>query len=216
MNYLAIRQEAENRILKVREVEVMIDKDVAELYGVGETAELNRKVKNNPQKFNSPIYCFDLSKEEKNQLIEQHPRLEGLKQSPNIKAYTEYGIIMLATTFHKSNEVATQVCHILVDTFFEYKKKQKGMALPKQNSSDILEKLNDISKDLKLLKNFAIVQHEKNNTYDEHLEIIFQELSKMKHKDEESRNQIGFKKDWIYFWSSFIKFPEIMKLLPLF
>ena len=188
MNYLAIKEEAENRILKVRGIEVMIDKDVADLYGISETAELNRKVKNNPDKFNSELYCFELNKEEKSILLEENPRLEMLKHSPNIRAYTEYGILMLATTFQKSNEVAIQICHVLVQTFIEYRKKNRSLI----NSDSIIS---EIKRDVELLKNFAISQHEKNGMIEEHYEMIFKELHQMKKATlaESKKGEIGFK-----------------------
>lgn len=188
MDYLTIKQEAENRILKIRDREVMLDKDVAELYEV-ETAELNRKVKNNPEKFTSDLYVFDLNREERNQLIEDHPRLESLKHAPNVKAYTEYGILMLATTFQKSNDTAIQICHILVQTFVEYKKKQKSIVL----GDSILA---EIKRDVELLKNFALNQFEVNSQFDEHFQLIFKEIAQIKASEisETPKNEIGFKK----------------------
>ena len=189
MNYLQIKQEAENRILKIRSREVMLDKDVAELYDI-ETAELNRKVKNNPEKFTGDLYVFDLNKEEKHKVIEAYPRLEGLKHAPNIKAYTEYGILMLATTFQKSNDVAIQICHILVQTFVEYKSKQKSVV-----TGDSL--IAEIKKDVELLKNFALNQFEANNQFDEHFQLIFKEITEIKgsqNPEESPKNEIGFKK----------------------
>lgn len=188
MNYLNIKQEAENRILRIRDREVMLDKDVAELYEV-ETAELNRKVKNNPEKFTGDLYFFDLSREEKNQVIEDHPRLESLKHAPNVKAYTEYGVLMLATTFQKSNDTAIQICHILVQTFVEYKKKQKGLI----HSDPILS---EIKRDVELLKNFALNQFELNGQFDEHFQLIFKEIAQIKNNDDigNPKNEIGFKK----------------------
>lgn len=186
MNYLEIKEKAENRILRLRGLEVMLDRDVAELYNI-ETAELNRKVKNNPEKFNTELYVFDLNKEERKKVLTENARLENLKHAPNIKAYTEYGILMLATTFQKSNEVAIQICHILVQTFVEYRKKQQ---LGGSSNSVIRE----IRKDVELLKNFAIAQYEKNGSYDEHIELILKELTHLREGEDTSPpNRIGFK-----------------------
>lgn len=169
----------------------MIDKDVAELYGIKETAELNRKVKNNPEKFNNDTYCFDLSKEEKKQLLEEHTRLSTLKHAASIKAYTEYGILMLATTFQKSNTTAIQICHILVQTFVEYKKSlQEGYG----TIADSI--LKELKQDVELLKQLAVQQYEKNTTIEDHFELIFKELDTMKaERNTFPKNEIGFKRN---------------------
>ena len=53
----------EDRIIVLRNTPVLLDSDVAEIYGV-ETREINQAVKNNPRKFPNEEYIFDLSKEE--------------------------------------------------------------------------------------------------------------------------------------------------------
>jgi hypothetical protein len=191
MDFLAIQTEAENRILRIRNTEVMLDRDVAELYGE-ETAEINRKVRNNPEKFIGDLYAFDLTKDEKNQLILENARLnnQSFKSSPNVKVYTEYGILMLATTFQKSNEVAIKICHVIVNTFVEYRKRLQESPV---TQSIILE----LKRDIELLKNFAISQHHKNQEYDEHLGIVFEHLDKMSKQKEATQTQaekksIGF------------------------
>ena len=189
MDFLAIQAEAENRILRVRGIEVMLDRDVAELYGE-ETAEINRKVRNNPEKFIGELYAFDLTREEKQKLIAQHARLDNtsFKSSPNVKVYTEYGILMLATTFQKSNEVAIKICHVIVNTFVEYRKRLQEQPV---TQSIIVE----IKRDIELLKNFALMQHNKNQELDDHLGIIFEELDKMSKQNEQegiSKKTIGF------------------------
>ena len=100
---------------------------------------------------------------------------------------------MLATTFQASNLTAIQICHILVHSFIEYKRKQNQL-----NTSTVQDLRKEITanleKDLKMLKNFAIHQHEKNNVFEEHLEILFRELQEMKIQQTEPKTQIGFKK----------------------
>ncbi len=189
MDFLAIQTEAENRILQVRGVEVMLDRDVAELYGE-ETAEINRKVRNNPEKFIGELYAFDLTRDEKQKLIAQHERLDSVsfKSAPNVKVYTEYGILMLATTFQKSNEVAIKICHVIVNTFVEYRKRLQEQPV---TQSIILA----IKRDIELLKNFSLTQHNKNQEYDDHLGIIFEELDKMHKQNEQKisvKKSIGF------------------------
>ena len=73
-----------------------MDCDVAELYGV-ETKDINKAVKNNPEKFPEG-YIFVLDINEKKELVENFHRFENQKHSTVFpKAFTEKGLYMLAT-----------------------------------------------------------------------------------------------------------------------
>jgi len=80
----------------LRNQPVLIDADVAELYGV-ETKRVNEAVKNNPRKF--PYgYLFELDKYEKTEVVEKFDHLKKLKFSKvQPTAFTERGLYMLAT-----------------------------------------------------------------------------------------------------------------------
>ncbi|MDR1860301.1 MAG: ORF6N domain-containing protein [Bacteroidales bacterium] len=95
----------EDRIIRLRNQNVIIDSDVAALYGV-ETREVNQAVKNNPDKF--PVgkgYIFELSKTEKEEVVKifDNPKYKFFPTPP--KAFTEKGLYMLATIL--KSEVAT-------------------------------------------------------------------------------------------------------------
>jgi hypothetical protein len=64
----------ENKILTIRGQSVIIDSDVAELYGV-ETKEVNRDVNNNPDKFHEG-YIFELKSTEKAEVVKNFHHLE--------------------------------------------------------------------------------------------------------------------------------------------
>lgn len=104
----------ENKIIKLREHHVILDTDVAELYGV-ETKRINEAVKNNPDKF--PIgYLFELDIHEKNKLVENFDRFKKLKHSTaKPKAFTEKGLYMLATILKSPK--ATETTLAIIDTF---------------------------------------------------------------------------------------------------
>ena len=71
--------EVENRMITLRGLQVILDSDVAELYGV-ETRDINKAVKNNPGKF--PVgYIFDLERNEKYELVEKFHRFNRQKHS---------------------------------------------------------------------------------------------------------------------------------------
>jgi len=59
-------EEVESKIIEIRRQKVLLDSDVAELYGV-DTRDINKSVKNNPDKF-PPDYIIELTQEELNNL----------------------------------------------------------------------------------------------------------------------------------------------------
>jgi hypothetical protein len=77
----------EEKIITIRDQSVILDSDVADLYGV-ETREVSQAIKNNPDKFLSG-YVFELTVTEKKEVIKNfdNPRI---KFSPTLpKAFTE-------------------------------------------------------------------------------------------------------------------------------
>ena len=94
-------EEVESKIIEIRGHKVLLDSDVAEIYGVG-TRDINKAAKNNPAKFPEG-YSFELTKAEKLEVVENFHHLEKLKFSPQLpKAFPERGLYMLAPTGLKS------------------------------------------------------------------------------------------------------------------
>lgn len=107
-------EKVENKIISIRHHQVIIDSDVAELYGV-ETKRINEAVKNNLDKFPSG-YLVELSDEEKIELVENFDRFAKLKHSTvSPKAFTEKGLYMLATILKSPK--ATETTLAIIDTF---------------------------------------------------------------------------------------------------
>ncbi|MBM2837834.1 MAG: hypothetical protein HW415_459 [Deltaproteobacteria bacterium] len=101
-------------IIEISGQSVLLDSDVAQLYGV-ETRDINKAVTNNPDKFPAG-YIIELSKSEKIELVEKFHRFDKLKHSTvNPKAFAEKGLYMLATIL-KSPQ-ATQATISIVETF---------------------------------------------------------------------------------------------------
>lgn len=97
-NEIAIIQ---NKILVIRNQQVMIDRDIAELYGV-ETRVLNQAVKRNIKRFPDD-FMFVLNKTEKDELVTNCDRFNTLKHSTVLPlAFTEQGVAMLSSVL-KSN-----------------------------------------------------------------------------------------------------------------
>ena len=106
-----IIQQIENSIIQLQDKSVIIDADVAILYGV-ETKQINRAVKNNPDKFPEG-YVLQLSESEKDKVVQNLYHLEALKFSYNLpKAFTEKGLYMLATILKSSKATETTIAII--------------------------------------------------------------------------------------------------------
>ena len=89
-----------DRIYTIRGVKVMMDFDLAEIYGY-ETKNFNRQVKNNSEKFEGEDFMFQLSDEEASEVsrCRNFTLNSKIKRGTNIKykphAFTEQGIYML-------------------------------------------------------------------------------------------------------------------------
>lgn len=109
-----MQDQVQNKIVFIRGKNIIIDADVAELYGV-ETKRINEAVKNNPEKFPAD-YIFQLTKQEKKELVENFDQLRKLKYSyASLKGFSEKGLYMLATILKSSK--ATETTLAIIDTF---------------------------------------------------------------------------------------------------
>ena len=106
-------EQVRQKIIMLRDNQVILDYAVAELYGV-ETMRINEAVKNNPDKFPDG-YIITLTKEEKEKVIEifDNPKLKFSPVMP--KAFTEKGLYMLATIL-KSKQ-AINATFAIIETF---------------------------------------------------------------------------------------------------
>lgn len=114
----------ENVVVVLRGQQVILDSDVAKLYGV-ETMRINEAVKNNPDKFPEG-YIIELTKEEKLEVIEifDNPKL---KYSPVLpKAFTEKGLYMLATILKSPKATKTTIA--IVETFAKIRELSRTVA----------------------------------------------------------------------------------------
>lgn len=98
----------EQAIFLIRGQRVMVDSDLAELYGVT-TKALNQAVKRNEQRF--PMdFAFLLTKGEKDQLVTICDRLRRLKHSSALpRAFTEQGVAMLSSVLKSERAVQVNV-----------------------------------------------------------------------------------------------------------
>ena len=119
MEIVFSQKEVENRIFNIRGVQVMIDRDLAEMYSV-ETKVLNQAVKRNIERFPS-IFRFQLSGVERSELVTICDRFENLKHATvNPYAFTEQGVAMLSAVLR--SETAVKVSIQIMTAFVEMRK----------------------------------------------------------------------------------------------
>jgi len=95
-------------ILEVRGRKIMIDADLAEIYGVA-TKVLNQAVARNTDRFPAD-FVFRLTPKEKMEVVTNRDHLARLKFSPVLpRAFTEHGAIMAATVLNSPQAVAMSV-----------------------------------------------------------------------------------------------------------
>jgi hypothetical protein len=164
-----------NKIYLIRDVKVMLDKDLAELYGVT-TGNLNKAVNRNMIRFPDD-FMFQLTKEEFDSLIFQTGTSNwgGTRKLP--KAFTEQGVAMLSSVLRSERAIMVNIQIIRIFTRIRY---------ILESQSEILRKLDWLEK------------HE--NEQDEQIVLIFEylkqlELSRQQQEQQSQRKRIGFRPD---------------------
>ena len=115
-NLTTTENNIENKIFVIRNQRVMIDSDLAKLYGV-ETKKLNQAVKRNIKRFPED-FMFQLTDEEQKELVTNCDHLKKLKYSyQNAYAFTEHGVTMLASVLN--SERAIEINVQIVRTFIK-------------------------------------------------------------------------------------------------
>ena len=134
-------------IIEIRDQKVLLDVDVAEIYGV-ETRDINKAVANNPDKF--PVgYVVELSKQEKSELVENFHRFNKLKHSTvNPKAFPEKGLYMLATILKSPR--AVQATLAIIETFSKIRELSRNITIL-SNIKDKTEQQNLMQKSGELI-----------------------------------------------------------------
>ncbi|MDR1633073.1 MAG: ORF6N domain-containing protein [Dysgonamonadaceae bacterium] len=128
--------EVESKVISLRGQNVILDSDVAGLYGV-ETMRINEAVKNNPDKFPEG-YILELTKDEKKEVIEifDNPKIKFSPALP--KVFTEKGLYMLATIL--KSEKATQTTIAIVETFAKIRELSRTVAKLSQSPEESMQK----------------------------------------------------------------------------
>jgi len=119
MNKIVKAKDIQNRIFTIRNQQVMLDSDLAELYQVG-TKVLNQAVKRNIERF-PELFRFQLNDIEKTELVTNCDHLKKLKYSSvNPYAFTEQGIAMLSAVLKSG--IAVKISIQIMQAFVEMKR----------------------------------------------------------------------------------------------
>ena len=184
------RQTIESVILNLRGRKVILDRDLAKLYGV-ETKVLNQSVKRNIRRFPED-FMFQLTKEEclRSQIVTLNTgRGNHMKYLPY--AFTEQGIAMLSSILR--SDIAIEINIMIMRTFVEIRNQiyesqvysaqlsaiKAKLELLERNDEDNLEAINDLSEDIR-----------------QEIDNIYQAIAALSLRDTEretKRTKIGFK-----------------------
>lgn len=108
MSKKELTTEIYSKILLIRGKKVMIDRDLADLYGVN-TKRLNEQVKRNISRFPED-FMFQLNKEEKDEVVANCDHLNNLKYSSSLPfVFTEHGAIMAASVLNTISAIEMSV-----------------------------------------------------------------------------------------------------------
>ncbi|MBI5527738.1 MAG: ORF6N domain-containing protein [Deltaproteobacteria bacterium] len=158
-----------DRILTIRGWKVLIDSDLAELFGTS-TKRLNEQVKRNRSRFPGD-FMFKLTLDEKAEVVANCDHLARLKFSPMLpQAFTEHGAIMAANVLNTPRAIDASV--FVVRAFVRLR--------------EILATNRELAKKLEELER-------KLGTHDEAIRMILEAIKQLTAPPEHSRRQIGFR-----------------------
>ena len=161
-----------NKIYVIRNQKVMLDSDLAELYGI-DTGRLNEQVKRNLSRFPED-FMFQLFDEEFKSLISQIAISKkgrgGRRKLPFV--FTEHGVLMLSSVLNSQQAIQVNIQIVRIFT--------RLRNLLSEHTELKLE-IADIKKHLQ--------NHDKN------IELVFSYLDKLIDKENQPRKRIGFKPD---------------------
>ncbi len=165
-----------SKIYLIRDQKVMLDRDLANLYGI-ETKELKRSCRRNATRF--PIdFMFEMTMEElqdwRSQFLTSESDRKGLRYSPF--CFTEHGVIMLASVLNSERAVKVNIQIVRI-----FIKLRKVLA----SNQDILLRLEKAELGLSDQENQIMVIFE-------YLKQL--ELAKIQEVDQRNRERIGFKR----------------------
>ena len=184
MNDIVVIQQ---KIYEIRNQRVMMDRDLAALYGV-ETRTLNQAVRRNIHRF-PPDFMFQLTKEEladwKSQTVISNSIKMGLRKPPMV--FTELGVAMLSSVLNSDTAIDINIS--IMRAFVELRRLTQLAAASYQELqreiNDVKDYIEDILKDQNDI-------NEEHSAQLEAISIALAELQTQKRQDK-PRNPIGFR-----------------------
>ncbi|MEW5800063.1 MAG: ORF6N domain-containing protein [Bacteroidota bacterium] len=168
MGQLVTVEAVEQKIFLIRNCRVMVDRDIAELYGV-ETKYLNRQVKRNKERFPEE-FMFQLTKEEKEELVTNWHRFTSLKHSSTAPfAFTEHGIAMLSAVLNSKRAVTISI--LIIKAFVRIR--------------ELLSAHNDLARKLQELER-------KYESHDKQIKAVFDAIRQLMAPPEKKKYKVGF------------------------
>jgi hypothetical protein len=159
-----LSERIETKILLLRGQKVLLDRDLAQLYGV-ETRALNQAVRRNPDRF-PPDFMFALSRDEIRNISQTVICSPTIKHAPNVYAFTEQGVAMLSGVLNTPRAVQVNVA--IMRAFVRLRQILASHA-------DLARKLDELEK-----------------KYDRRFRVVFDALRQMMTPPAPPRRQIGF------------------------
>ncbi|MFC1495336.1 ORF6N domain-containing protein [Thermodesulfobacteriota bacterium] len=168
MNDLLPVEAIVDKIIILRKEKVLLDRDLAKLYGVS-TKVLNQAVSRNRKRFPSD-FMFRIVKVEKDELVTNCDRFKTLKHSSvNPRAFTEQGVAMLSSVLNSDR--AIQVNIAIMRAFVQLRKITASQA--------------ELAKKLKKFES-QLEEH------DEQFRVVFEAIRALMTEDEKPKRKIGF------------------------
>ncbi|MCB9251858.1 MAG: ORF6N domain-containing protein [Flavobacteriales bacterium] len=165
------------KIYHIRGKKIMLDRDLAEMYGV-ETRVLNQSVKRNERRFPAD-FMFQLTPQEledwKSQNATTNKERIGLRKLPN--AFTEQGVAMLSSVLNSETAIDVNIQIIRIFT----------------RMREVLLAHKDILLKMEQLEKTVLQQNEKTNKHEEEIQLIFNALKQLLNPPQEPRKRVGFK-----------------------
>ena len=186
-----------SKIYEIRGQRVMLDRDLAAMYGV-ETRALNQAVKRNIKRFEGDDFMFQLTKDEANQAVSKsqivtlnNGRGSNIKYLPY--AFTEMGVAMLSSVL--KSETAINVNRTIMRAFVYYR--HLASSLSQQANADVAQLRKDFE-DLKLdIEDILHDQNDINESTRMQLDAISMALAELQAKEsrQKPKRKIGFIQD---------------------
>lgn len=191
-------QTIHNKIYEIRGQRVMLDRDLAAMYGV-ETKALNQAVKRNSKRFEGDDFMFRLTKDEA-ELARSRSQIVTMNKGRgfNIKylpyAFTELGVAMLSSVL--KSETAISVNREIMRAFVEFR--HLAVSLPVANPNADIAQLRKDFEELKLdIEDILHDQNEINESTRMQLDNITFALAELQagKREQKPRRKIGFIQD---------------------